>query len=176
MRYAFFDAHGKIVESHDDQTITDIPEGAIELDDEQWSARFDLRVMGKALVIDRSPVPVARLKNEVWNRIQAERDRRTDQGGYKVGAKWFPSDMRSRLQQLGLALLGANIPAGIRLKTMDGSFVVISQALSQQILAASVASDQAIATAAETHKTAMEASSDPSGYDFSAGWPKSFGE
>lgn len=111
-----------------------------------------------------------------WEAIKAERDRRTDQGGYKVGAKWFHSDQKSRSQQLGLVLLGASIPANLQWKTMDGSFEPMTPTLAQQILAAAAASDQAIFTAAETHKAAMEATSDPSAYDFSGGWPKGFGE
>lgn len=119
---------------------------------------------------------VAQAKAAKWEAIKAERDRRTDQGGYKVGTKWFHSDQKSRSQQLGLVLLGASIPAGLQWKTMDGSFVTMTNTLAQQVLGAAAASDQAIFAAAEAHKAAMEASQDPSAYDFSAGWPKVFGE
>jgi hypothetical protein len=108
--------------------------------------------------------------------IKAERDRRTQSGGYKVGTKWFHSDQNSRSQQLGLVLLGANIPAGLQWKTMDGSFVTMTPQLASQILVEAAASDQAIFAVAEAHKAAMESSADPASYDFSAGWPKSFGE
>lgn len=121
------------------------------------------------------PTPsAAQAKSAKWESIKAERDRRTDQGGYKVGTKWFHSDQKSRSQQLGLVLLGASIPANLQWKTMDGSFVTMTQTLAQQILAAGAASDQAIFAAAETHKAAMEASADPSAYDFSGGWPAVF--
>lgn len=119
-------------------------------------------------------VPIDAVKAEKWEAIKAERDRRTGQGGYKVGTKWFHSDQKSRSQQLGLVLLGANIPAGLQWKTMDGSFVTMTQQLAGQILAAGAASDQAIFAAAETHKAAMESSADPSSYDFSGGWPAIF--
>lgn len=111
-----------------------------------------------------------------WEAIKTERDHRSENGGYKVGTKWFHSDQKSRGQQLGLVLLGANIPAGLQWKTMDGTFVTMTQQLAGQILAAGAASDQAIFAAAETHKAAMEASADPATYDFSAGWPNVFGE
>lgn len=117
---------------------------------------------------------VAKFKVMRWDAIKAERDRRTQNGGYKVGAKWFHSDQFSRGQQLGLVLLGANIPAGLQWKTMDGSFVTMTQLLAQQILGSGTGSDQAIFAAAETHKAAMEASADPASYDFSAGWPAIF--
>lgn len=113
-------------------------------------------------------------KARMWDAIKNERDRRTDQGGYKVGTKWFHSDQKSRSQQLGLVLLGASIPANLQWKTMDGSFVTMTATLAQQVLAAAAASDQAIFAAAETHKAAMEASADPASYDFSGGWPATF--
>lgn len=73
-------------------------------------------------------------------------------------------------------LLGASIPAGLQWKTMDDSLVTMTQTLAQQILAAGSASDQAIFAAAETHKAAMEASTEPASYDFSRGWPKGYEE
>lgn len=109
-----------------------------------------------------------------WSAIKAERDRRIDTGGYQAAGKWFHSDMVSRSQQLGLVLLGANIPAGLQWKTMDGSFVLMTPSLAQQILAAGAASDQAIFAAAEAHRAAMGASADPGAYDFSADWPTTF--
>jgi hypothetical protein len=115
-------------------------------------------------------------KTQIWFAIKAERDRRTQNGGYKVGQKWFHSDQFSRGQQLGLVLLGANFPAGLQWKTMDGSFVTMTQALAGQILAAGAASDSATFAVAEAHRAAMEASQDPASYDFSTGWPAIFGE
>lgn len=115
-------------------------------------------------------------KATAWDAIQAERNRRTREGGYQVAGKWFHSDEFSRGQQLGLVLLGASIPAGLQWKTMDGTFVTMTSAMAQQILGAAAASDTAIFAAAEVHKAAMEASTDPAAYDFSSGWPKVFGE
>lgn len=119
---------------------------------------------------------VAQIVGAKWGAIKFERDRRTEQGGYKVGSKWFHSDQKSRSQQLGLVLLGDSIPANPLWKTMDGSFVTMTQQLAGQVLAAAAASDQAIFAAAEAHRQAMEASADPAAYDFSTGWPKVFGE
>lgn len=119
----------------------------------------------------RKPKPS---KAQVWEAIKAERDRRIQSGGYKVGTKWFHSDTFSRTQQMGLVMLGANIPANTPWKTMDGTTVIMTQALAGQIFATAAASDIAIFAAAETHKAAMEASADPSAYDFSGGWPAVF--
>ena len=37
---------------------------------------------------------------------------------------------------MGLVMLGDNIPAGLQWKTMDGSFVVMTPSLAQQVFAA----------------------------------------
>lgn len=110
-----------------------------------------------------------------WGRIKAERDRRKA-GGVKVGDKWFHSDDGSRLQQMGLVMMGANIPAGLQWKTPDGSFITMTASLAQQIFTAQVTSDQTIFAHAEALRVAMEASADPEAFDYLAGWPKIYGE
>ena len=112
---------------------------------------------------------------QVWEGIKGERDRRKA-GGVKVGAKWFHSDDGSRIQQMGLVMMGASIPANLQWKTMDGSFITMTQALASQVVQTVAASDQAIFAVAEQHKTAMEASADPTSYDYTSGWPKIYGE
>lgn len=121
----------------------------------------------------------AEIKNyltpRVWDAIKAERDRRKA-GGVKVGAKWFHSDDASRIQQMALVMMGASIPAGLQWKTMDGSFITMTQAVAGNVFAAAAASDQAIFSVAEGHRVAMEAIADPESYDYSTGWPKIYGE
>lgn len=111
-------------------------------------------------------------------RIKARRDLLTCNGGYKVNVsgvdKWFHSDFLSRSQQIGLLLLGANIPAGMQWKTMDKSFVTMTQALASQIFAAAAASDGAIFAACENINNAMLASADPANFDITIGWPVTF--
>lgn len=77
----------------------------------------------------------------VVSQIKSERDRRTQQGGYPVDGKWYHSDTISRTQQIGLVMMGSNLPAGIQWKTMDGSFVAMTPALAQQIFAAATVQD-----------------------------------
>lgn len=113
---------------------------------------------------------------KIWEAIKAERDHRTQSGGYNVGTKWYHSDTFSRTQQLGLVLLGAGIPANTQWKTMDGSFILMTQTLAADIFAAAAAADIATFAAAEAHRVAMEASADPGAYDFTAGWPAVFPE
>lgn len=114
------------------------------------------------------------VRTSMWTSIKSRRDAMTENGGYKVGDKWFHSDQKSRSQQLGLVLLGPNIQSGLKWKTMDGSFVTMTPQLAQQILTAAAVSDAAIFEIAEAHKVAMLASGDPAAYDFSGGWPAVF--
>lgn len=124
-------------------------------------------------------MPLEQIKSRQWDAIKAERDRRKV-GGVKVKVgttnKWFHSDDASRIQQMGLVMMGTNMPADLQWKTLDGSFVAMTPAIAGNVFAAAAASDQAIFAVAEGHKTAMEASVDPSTYDFSTGWPKIYGE
>ncbi len=160
-----------------------LPPDLIELSDEEYLRATHLNpgetlgvIKGKLAIIPSSPLDPAVVKANKWNAIKAERDRRIQSGGYKVGAKWFHSDTFSRTQQMGLVMMGANIPNGTPWKTMDGSTVTMTQTLAGQNLGTAAASDIAIFSAAEIHRVAMEASADPATYDFSTGWPKAFGE
>lgn len=138
-----------------------LPEGSVEITDEEVAQI-------QAPILEQS-------KAHKWDAIKAERDRRKA-GGVKVGAKWFHSDDGSRIQQMGLVMMGASIPANLQWKTMDGTFITMTQTLASQVFQAVAASDQTIFTAAETHRVAMEASTDPASYDYSGGWPKIYGE
>lgn len=125
---------------------------------------------------ETEPLPsLTQVKALAWEMIKAERERRKA-GGVKVGDKWFHSDDGSRIQQMGLVMMGANLPAGLQWKTMDGSFIVMTPALAQQVFTGQAASDQTIFAVAEAHRVAMEASADPAAYDYAHGWPKVFGE
>lgn len=133
-------------------------------------------------IVEALPVPEPEPKPtvaEIWGKIKSERDRRKV-GGVKVKVgtfdKWFHSDDASRIQQMALVMMGANIPANLQWKTLDDSFVTMTQAVAQSVFAAAAASDQAIFAVAEGHRVAMEASADPAVYDYSTGWPAIFGE
>lgn len=132
------------------------------------------------LVITRYPSgPVLTPAAQVWEAIKAERDRRAALG-VKVGAHWYHSDQKSRTQQLGLVLLGAAVPTGLKWKTLTFTgqpvFVEMTPTLAQGIVMATAASDTAVFAAAEAHREAMEASADPGSYDYTGGWPPSIEE
>ncbi len=114
----------------------------------------------------------------VWESIKSIRDTKTQQGGYKVGTDWFHSDTFSRTQQIGLTIMGANMPAGIMWKTMAGSFVEMTPTLAQQIFAAAGAQDAALFGYAEQLRVqayAIESQGqDPGTLDISVGWPATY--
>lgn len=116
--------------------------------------------------------------DEAWEVIKQERTLRKQEGGFKVGVKWYHSDQPSRIQQIGLVLLGANIPANLVWKTMDGSFIQMTQTLAGQIFAAGASSDAALFQTAEVKKseTANMTAEQLALYDFAAGWPQAYWE
>lgn len=157
-----------------------IPSDAVEISAAEHAELLTAQSLGKTIVANLDGVPSAvdapaRTPEQMWSRIQSERDRRKA-AGYLVAGKWFHSDADSRIQQLGLVMLGESIPEGLKWKTMDGTFVDMTPALAQAVFAAAAASDIATFAAAEAHKAAMEAAEVPGEYDFSAGWPSVFGE
>lgn len=171
-----------------------IPAGAVEITVEEHTALLSGQSAGKRIVPDASGRPivagpsVAETKAAKWEAIKAERDRRKA-GGLKVGALWFHSDADSRIQHLGLKdkardLLAAGgvvtdnltiLGQPVRWKTIDGSSATVTAELAFDIVAAAGDLDARLFAVAETHRAAMEAAADPSAYDFSAGWPETFG-
>lgn len=116
-----------------------------------------------------------RLKEE----IKSERDKRKLYGVKVVvnGVdKWFHSDDPSRIQQLGLVLLGANIPSGLQWKTLDQTFVTMTPTLAQQIFAAVAKYDTDLFATAEFHIASMMNRTNPDGYDYSGNWPASYAD
>ena len=106
----------------------------------------------------------------VTQRIKADRDRRKVLGT-PVGPNTFHGDPDSRIQQIGLVMMGASLPTGIMWKTVGGAFVEMTPQLAGQIFQATASRDVALFAAAEAHIAAAAASTDPLAYDFSAGWP-----
>ncbi len=111
----------------------------------------------------------------VWEKVKGKRDS-VKAGGVKVGDKWFHTDDASRIQHMALNMMGANIPAGLQWKTMDGTFVTMTQALAGQVFQAVAVLDMQAFAKAEEHRAAMMQAANPFGYDFSTGWPKTYAE
>ncbi len=141
----------------------------IEQRDGTWISSDDVAV--QAIIDGYDPLPLARERK--WREIQVRRDALAA-GGVTVGPYKFHSDTPSRIQQLGLVVMGAGILAGLQWKTMSGAFVAMTPMLARQILQATVASDAAIFAAAEAHKAAafaLPTATQIDAYDISVGWP-----
>ena len=126
-------------------------------------------------------------KAAMWDKIQIERTRRIE-GGYPCvfdgKTYWFHSDAMSLLQQSNLVsaaqltlMQGKDMAAVmVQWKTRSGEFVGMSGNLALAMFAAGMEQQKAIFTAAEMHKAKMRACAEPWNYDYSAGWPKIYGE
>lgn len=91
--------------------------------------------------------------------IRAERDRRIV-AGVKVGDHWYHSDMQMQIQVLGMVIMGANLPAGTALKTLDDGLQPATPQLVQQLFGATaqqMAQLHAIADAAIAAGTPLDA-------------------
>jgi len=121
----------------------------------------------------------SRLRSDMWALIQAERDRRKA-GGISIDSNWFHTDDTSRIQYIGLVLMGANMPTGIMWKTMSGNFIAMTPTLVSQIFQGIGSKDVAIFTVAEQLKAQMNASSTPETFNYltptSPVWPTVFGD
>lgn len=137
--------------------------------DGAWQSSDDVAV--QQIIDTYDPLP--QVQAAMWKEIQTEREARK-MAGLPLSGKRFHSDADSRIQQLGLAMLGANIPVGLQWKTMDGSFVEMTPTLAQQIFIGTAQRDTAIFAAAEAHRAAMIALSwqDAEQYDYSQAWPE----
>lgn len=163
-----------------------IPVDAVEITVEEHAALLEGQSQGQMIVADEDGRPVLlapapetleRAIERTSIAITAHRDQLTQTGGFKVADKWFHSDVFSRTQFLGLNGMGANIPAGLKWKTMDGTFVDMTPELASQVFQAAAAQDIAIFAACESHKAALQAAVDVdevAAYDWTVGWPEVF--
>lgn len=111
-------------------------------------------------------------RDVVWRQIQAERDRRK-YNGVKVGGNWFHTDDPSRIQQIGLVMMGQSLPP-IQWKTLGGNFVIMTPTLAMQIFQATAQQDVTLFAIAEQHRAQMNQLQFPNLYDFSTGWPETY--
>ena len=114
-------------------------------------------------------------RERIWREIQAIRDSRKS-SGVKIGSHWFHSDDTSRIQHIGLVMMGANLTGNLMWKTLGGDFVLMTVTLAQQIFMLIAANDQRIFAKAEQHRAEMMKSPNPNLYDYTGGWPPIFGE
>jgi hypothetical protein len=136
---------------------------------------YDIRT-GQTVELPDGPIelpPIASRRFAVWEQIKAKREH-LKASGVLVGSHWYHSDADSRIQQIGLVMMGANLPAGLKWKVKDNGLVDMTPTLAQQIFQATATWDMQVFGVAETHRAAVMASDDPEHYDWSAGWPAGY--
>lgn len=179
MRYAYFNPNdGKVIQWIDTEAFnySSLPDASLlyACTDEEWQRQFlsQPQMVKDNAIVDyvAPPIPIATIRADVWQKIKDLRDFYKN-GGVLVQNKWFNTDDSSRIQQIGIYLLGSNLPSSLKWRTMDGTFVSMTQSLITAVFQAIIAQDMAIFANAEAHREAMEASDDPASYDYSTGWP-----
>ena len=171
----------------EDINYADLPGDIISVPEEDFASPMSrqsgdtLDVIDGRVVIVPAPEPaLEELQAQAWANIKSERDRRLIGGVFvstgKDAGKWFQSDDSSQIKLNALFSLGANIPKGVVWKTLDNTFIEMTQSLCQAVMISSLSAQNAIFQVAESHKSAMEKSKSPLEYDYSAGWPKIYGE
>jgi hypothetical protein len=143
--------------------ITEIPDPNRESDETHYNQ--EINEAPYLICTPKAPEVLVALR---WSKLKQVRDNLTENGGCLVDTKWFHTDTKSKQQQMALVMLGANIPANLQWKTMDGSFVTMTQALAAQVFAAQIAREQLIFVTAETKNT----DSTP----IAEGWPDKYVE
>lgn len=113
---------------------------------------------------------------EAWELIKLERRLRSQEGGYKVGDHWYHSDQASKIQQMGLVMMGQNMPTGLQWKTLGGSFAQMTPLLAQQIFMTAAQVDGQIFAVAEQKRQQAIQSGDFENFDYFGGWPKAYWE
>lgn len=125
-------------------------------------------------VLDNIALDIAR--TTMWSYIQGQRDSRRIAGVYVAG-NWYHSDDPSRIQQIALVMMGANMPSNIMWKTMQGTFVLMTPQLASSIFQTIIAQDTEIFAHAEYHRQSMITSTDdPYTYNYMEGWPETYAE
>lgn len=122
-------------------------------------------------VVDAPPViiPIEQRQKVVWERIKAERYKRTHSGVYVASVdKWFHTDEPSRQQYTFMRTLP--VFEALNWKTMDGTFIEMDKALLNTLSVTILQMEQANFANAEKHRLAMLASNEPENYDYSTGW------
>lgn len=147
-----------------------ITEGYPEKQGEVWTQQWVVT----PLSVEAAALAIAGRRRARWDEIKLLRDGKTQTGGYFAAGKWFHSDTFSRTQHLGLMMMGANIPAGLMWKTMDGSFVEMTPTLAGQVFAAAATQDTSLFTYAEYLHGLIQTAENPDTINVTAGWPETF--
>ncbi|MCG9080362.1 DUF4376 domain-containing protein [Laribacter hongkongensis] len=108
MLYAFFGDDGRIVSAHNDATVAMLPAGAIELTEEQWKHRFDMRLADGELINDPLQADIGRLRTAAIARLPAWEKSERAAGIEHAGQRWLTTS--AALQDIRDVLLAGAVP------------------------------------------------------------------
>ena len=91
----------------------------------------------------------------------------------KSVGKWFQTDDESCTQYILLRTM-KELPVGLRWKTMENDFVLMTRELLDEMPTQMVLDEQADFANAERHKAAMLKAENPLEYDYSDGWTANY--
>ena len=131
-------------------------------------------------------------KQQVWENIKALRTDKSLNSGVLCDGKWFNTDVVSRTQyeryhSKATALLASDptttnstvmrtAMGPTYWKTMDNTMVPMTVGLIMDLMTAIENHEAAVFYQAEFHKGMMWNSSNPGQYDYTTGWPPSYGD
>lgn len=170
---------------------SDVPDDIIDVPKEDFAAAMARQpgetldvAEGRVVVVPKTAPTTGEIKAAKLKAIKAERDRRSE-AGCQVAGHWFHNDIKSRSQWERMANRSAVLADAdpylvdgeqVKWKTMSGSFVPLTAGLIRQVVDTFEIQEVATFKAAEIHRAAMTAAADPSGYDYSGGWPEIYEE
>ena len=131
---------------------------------------------GKTWVLDKAAAQAhkAAQQEEMWTRIKQKRHDNLRGGVYvKSIGKWLHSDDESRAQYTFMRTM-PQLPEKMIWKTMDNTFVPMTQALLDELSLQLLADEQADFANAERHRAAMLKAENPLDYDYSGGWTANY--
>jgi hypothetical protein len=111
MLFAYFDTTGRVAAAHNDATVSTLPDGAVELTEEQWTNRFSLRLVGDVCIVDPPEVPLDDAQAEKRRQMEVA-CREAIQGGIVCNALGadheYPTTLTDQ-QNLAATVLAAQV-------------------------------------------------------------------
>lgn len=156
------------------EQVGELPAGLTLLPRENEYQTWDDKAKAWVLL----PAVAAQIKeqqqDEMWERIKDKRYDNLRHGVFvKSVGKWFYTNDESRTQYILLRTM-KELPAGLRWKTMENDFVLMTRELLDEMTTQMVLDEQADFANAERHKAAMLKAENPLEYDYSDGWTANY--
>ena len=156
------------------EQVGELPAGLTLLPRENEYQTWDDKAKAWVLLPAVAAQIKAEQQDEMWERIKAKRYDNLRHGVFvKSVGKWFHTNDESRAQYILLRTM-KELPVGLRWKTMENDFVLMTRELLDEMTTQMVLDEQADFANAERHKAAMLKAENPLEYDYSGGWTANY--